>query len=251
MMRKTKDVLKAVEMIVMNDGKTWKWSYRLNILILLSTILKEAGWPVERLKSLRKAIDLKLLWEDPDKARLLSDVEVRRLLMEPVQRWAVVNALMLPVGMRFADSARIRAMDAATSSTGLLTLRIRQAKNIRSRKHQRWLQMQVPPTLLRHIMDRLKQARPEHPLVTVTYNQYLQYLKRTLSPSVSTYSLRLTSLNAMAAKVRTIEELQRVTFHRSAEQLRWYLNQPLRDDANLQIQTSQWCSDIPGPFSLQ
>lgn len=233
----------AVESIVL-AAKEWKWSYRMNILINLEVMLRKAGWDVSKLKPLRKKIELKLLYEDPKKARTLSPLEVRRLVYEPEARFAIVNGLMLPFGMRFQDACRIRVMDVEQVKGTTLTVRIRQAKNIRRRSHQKWHVMSVPRPLMWALLSRLKEASQASPLVTVTYAQFLAYLKKTLDKSVSTYSIRLTALNAMAERVRSIEELQRVSLHRNADQLRWYLNKPLKDDADLQAMATRWTASM-------
>eukprot|EP00760_Papus_ankaliazontas_P013082 PhM_4_TR15644/c2_g1_i2/m.6800 len=213
----------------------------MNILIALETALARVGWrKTAELKDLRKNIERHLLWEDPKKARELTDDEILTLMSETEPEFAVVNSLLIPFGMRFADAARVRICDVESVQGNVCTLRIRQAKNILKRAHQRWHSMVIPSQLLGHLKQRLRSGDPRCPLITVGYRQYQRYLKRTISRTVSTYSIRITALNRMAQRVATVEELQKVTLHRNADQLRRYLNRPLKDETDLQTRVTAW-----------
>eukprot|EP00760_Papus_ankaliazontas_P011229 PhM_4_TR14691/c3_g5_i6/m.68273 len=84
----------------------------MNILIALETALARVGWrKTAELKDLRKNIERHLLWEDPKKARELTDDEILTLMSETEPEFAVVNSLLIPFGMRFADAARVRICD--------------------------------------------------------------------------------------------------------------------------------------------
>lgn len=219
-----------------------KWSYRLNVWIVLRTILLESGVKKEKWwKELETHINLRLLWEDPKKAPRLSSNQVQILVSETQLRYAVINALMLPSGMRFRDASRIRAMDVVRlTAKGLAMIRIRQTKTIRKRQHQRWLSLMIPHRLLPAFTERLSMSLPTEPLVQVSYGGYLKYIKRTLGQAFSTYSIRRTAFNEMAPRVRTIRKLQQVTLHRTAQQLRTYLDLPMPDEYENQMHATRW-----------
>jgi integrase len=168
------------------------------------------------------------------------------MLEESSESYAVANALMLPSGMRFADAARIRVCDIVSLSNGVATVRIRRTKTIRRRRHQRWLSLAIPKSLLPAIRRRLREAAPTSPVISIGYSAYLRYLKKNLGPMAATYSLRRTVLNIMAERVQNIEQLQEVTFHRTKEQLRWYLDKPLPDELSTQVHATSWHLDMFG-----
>jgi integrase len=233
--RATKDV---VEEIVCMAGS--KWSYRLNVWIVIRGILLDSGQRKEGWwKNLEQRIHHQLLWEDPKKAERLTPSQLSVLATEKNQRFAVANALILPSGMRFADAAKIRNLDIQIRGQAAM-IRIRQSKTIRQRRHQRWLSLLIPRTLLKAVCSRLQKGRPEDFLIQVQYPEYLQYLKRTLGSQYTTYSVRRSVLNLMAQRVRSIEELQKTTLHRTTDQLRWYLDEPLPDEADAQIHATSW-----------
>eukprot|EP00760_Papus_ankaliazontas_P024551 PhM_4_TR2388/c2_g1_i3/m.10372 len=149
---------------------------------------------------------------------------------------------MLPSGSRFADAARIRGSDVASlSADGVMTLRVHQAKNIRKRSHQRWLQLRVPRFLCPHLRLRLSQCHPDQPLVQMTYRAFLLFLKKFLNnKSVTTYSVRRTVFEMLRRRVATIEDMMKVTLHRNADQLRWYLEAPLMDESKVQLHATSW-----------
>lgn len=229
----------VVEDLVLSAGS--KWSYRFNVWIILRTILVENGYPRRPWwKKLENRIQLMLLWEDPKQAPILTSGQLKALAREEDPNFALVNALILPSGMRFADAARIRSRDVIFFREGLACIRIRQTKTIRKRKDQRWLCLQIPAPLQKVFKKTRKECQPSEPLVKVTYSRYLHYLKRKLGPSVATYSLRRTVINLMASRVQTIGQLQQVTLHRTEEQLRWYLEAPLPDELKIQAHATAW-----------
>eukprot|EP00760_Papus_ankaliazontas_P024558 PhM_4_TR2388/c3_g3_i1/m.10355 len=160
---------------------------------------------------------------------------------------------MLPSGSRFADAARIRGSDVASlSADGVMTLRVHQAKNIRKRSHQRWLQLRVPRFLCPHLRLRLSQCHPDQPLVQMTYRAFLSFLKKFLNnKSVTTYSVRRTVFEMLRRRVATIEDMMKVTLHRNADQLRWYLEAPLMDEVTAMIKNVSLSTRpfAPTPFS--
>jgi integrase len=242
---KVGSVQSIVEDMVLSAGK--KWSYRLNVWIMLRSILTEQGCKREKWwKKLEERIHESLLWEDPKKAPRLSMMQLHTLLGESSESYAVANALILPSGMRFADAARIRVCDIVSLKKGVATVRVRRTKTIRRRRHQRWLSLAIPLSLLPALRRRIKEATPTAPLVAISYSSYLRYLKRKLGPMVATYSLRRTVLNIMAERVQNIEQLQEVTFHRTKEQLRWYLDKPLPDELSTQVHATSWHLDMFG-----
>eukprot|EP00760_Papus_ankaliazontas_P003962 PhM_4_TR11668/c1_g3_i6/m.63995 len=106
-------------------------------------------------------------------------------------------------------------------------MRIRQAKNIRRRNHQKWFEMVVPRPLLPILASRWLTAQPTEPLVQVSYRQFLRFPKSYLQdPSATTYSIRRTVFEQLRRRVHSIDEMTKVTLHRDPDQLRWYLDAP-------------------------
>jgi integrase len=218
-----------------------KWSYRFNVWIMLASVMAEAGVPKAAWwKKLENFLNERMLWEDPKQAPLISSTRLRVLLEEAEPRFAVANSLLLPSGMRFADACRLRARDVTWLGTQSLSIRVRQTKTIRSRRHQRWLVITIPRSLAMPLHQRLQDLEPTDEIISVSYRSYLGYLKRKLGADVSTYSIRRTVLNIMAQKVKRLEELQLVTMHRTSEQLRWYLDAPLQDESRDQLRLTAW-----------
>eukprot|EP00760_Papus_ankaliazontas_P021655 PhM_4_TR18715/c1_g4_i2/m.62389 len=225
-----------------------KWSYRKTVLIHLLSALRRfhhlnlAKHP--DVKAALKRIDLLLVREAADKAPLLTDSQLDALVHCPVREFAVPLALMLPAGARFADVQKIRAGDVcAIESSGRVTLRIFQAKNIRRRKNQRWYVMMVPRPLLPHLYHQWLTVPQQSPLVQVTYSAFMRFLKRYLrNQSVSTYSIRRSVFERLRRRVRNIEDMTKVTMHRDPDQLRWYLEAPLPDEAAIQTYATAWHS---------
>lgn len=217
-----------------------------NWLIDLSTALKAMGYPPcpAAVKRMHKKFELLLLRETPRKAKLLTDKQLQILLRVKDPRHAVTLALMLPSGSRFGDVARILPSDFRTinSRTGVATLRIFQAKNIRKRLHQRWLTQRIPSTLLPYLMKRMDEAKNKNePLISTTYAEFLHFLKTTLKdPEVATYSVRRTVFDKLRQQVKTIEEMVLVTMHFRKEMLRWYLEAPLPDESEVQLKATSW-----------
>jgi integrase len=227
--------------IVLNVGR--KWSYRFQVWILLRTVMTESGiLEAKWWKKLETFLNQRMLWEDPTQAPLVSPSCLRVLLNETDPRFAVANSLLLPSGMRFADACRLRACDVAWLDDQSVSIRVRQTKTIRSRRHQRWLVLRIPRPLSVALHRRLSVLafNPMREVITVGYREYLAYLKRKLGANVTTYSIRRTVINIMARKVKKLEDLQLVTMHRTANQLRWYLDAPLQDESRVQKKLSSW-----------
>lgn len=232
----------AVWKTVVVDGR--KWSTRLNYLIDLQTSLNRRGElvPVLRvaLKSVKKVIEEMLLREVPNKASMLTPAQLGLLAHETDPRFAVTLSLMLPAGARFADVARLRRSDVVDFVDSVLCLRVAQAKNIRSRKHQRFLSLSIPRSLSPFLLARILVAAPSEALVQVSYAEMMRYLKAKLGSGVTTYSIRRSVFDQIRRRVRTIEEMAQVTLHRSTDQLRWYLEAPLPDEIATQVSASSW-----------
>lgn len=220
-------------------------STRKNVLINLLTVLRRRGIVLGQSQSIcfvNKAINLELLREEPKKAVQLCHSELQELMRCPDPLYSVPLALMLPTGARFADVSRILASDVKTlTGEGELTLRIYQTKSIRQRLHQRWLSMMIPRTLLPSLVLRCSVCPPNEPLVQVTYQSFMRYLKRFLAnDQVSTYSIRRGVFEQLRQRLDSIEEMQAVTLHFHGEQLRWYLEAPTQKERRTQIYASGW-----------
>jgi integrase len=225
-----------------------KWSYRKSLLIHLLTALRHRGLELYRHPIIRRALatmDQHLLREVPQKAPLLTAAQLNRLMRCPVPEYAVPLALMLPAGARFADACRIQAGDIASiDPSGKMTYRVFQAKNIRQRRHQKWFVMTIPKPLLPALQLRWWAAPPSARLVTVTYRMFLRFLKIYIGDEkVSTYSIRRTVFEMLRRRVKNIEQMTVVTMHRNQDQLRWYLEAPLPDEANIQAFATAWHSE--------
>ena len=192
----------------------------------------------QRLKRLQKTIEVLL-------APQLTLNQIARLMNEVRDpRMAVVLALMLPSGSRFADVARMVPSDFVRWNplTGLADIRVHQQKNIRKRLHQRWVSQNVPLALAKYLTMRLALGRSSNvPLVEVGYWEFLDFLKKFLGDrSVSTYSVRRTVFEMMRRRCRTIEDMMKATLHFNADMLRWYLELPMEDDRRIQVHATSW-----------
>ncbi len=166
-------------------GLPWKNSTKAGYLVDVCDMLERLQIPVTSLrifKQLRKAIDLALLREVPNKARLLTDCEAQKLLHVQDEEFAVVLALMLPSGARFADVARIQRRDVRQiDANGYMRLRVFRTKTIRRRVHQRWLTLVVPETLLPKLIEALEERGRSDIVVViggVIPNKDYSYLKK-------------------------------------------------------------------------
>lgn len=237
------DVTKAMVMFV-GSLTQYKWSSRKNILIHLLSAARRKGFALASspvIKDYIKEIELALLREVPKKAELLSDDQMNRLLRCGDYRLAVPLALMLPAGMRFADAEKIRRADVASLKGSQLTFKVMQAKNIRMRQHQTWYSMTIPHALLPYLELRLKEASPTCHLLTITYSEFMYLLRAYLGdPRITTYSIRRTVFDRLRGLVNTIGELQQVTLHRNAAQLRMYLEGPLPDELTNRVRLTSW-----------
>lgn len=224
-----------------------KYSTQLSRLIRLMSALPRAGVklpPVAELRRLRKSLEVLLLRESPKKAEKASGAQISSLIRaaERQEVFAVPLALMIPAGARFQDVARIRAEDVEElNREGVLTYRVFQAKNVRRRQHQRWLSMHLPPRLAPALARRILTCPAGRNLVEVSYQRFLRWMKQAPGcRTLSTYSIRRFVLNTMALGVSTLSELQAITLHRNAEQLRWYLDAPLADEVKAQLSATSW-----------
>lgn len=224
-----------------------KWSTRLNYLIHLSTRVGQEAAPTSKalkaaIKAAKRKIDLEMCWEEAKKAPLLSNQQIRQLSRESDPKMAVLFALMLPAGSRFADVQRLRPMDvvAFDVQTGTLVLKVKQAKNIRARRHQRFQCLRIPVPLRLPLRTRLSACPPGQTIIEVSYRHLMRYLKAKFGPQVTSYSIRRTVLNLMRGCVSTIEEMATATLHRNTDQLRMYLDAPLPDEARTQIAATSW-----------
>lgn len=221
-----------------------KWSTRRSRLVDLQCALTRKGLWSPSVKSacrrISKVIDLALLREVPAKALILQRPQLEQLCSVSDPMFAVPLALMLPTGARYADVERIQKEDITAIEANRWTLRVYQAKNIRSRKHQRYLTMVIPQSLHPILLDRYLSARFGDPLVQTTYRQFLAFVKRLLGKQYSTYSIRRGVFEQLRTRVNNIDEFTKVTFHRSQEQLRWYLEAPLPDETRIQVAASSW-----------
>eukprot|EP00760_Papus_ankaliazontas_P010392 PhM_4_TR14266/c0_g1_i3/m.59648 len=190
-----------------------------------------------QISRLFRVLEEALLWEEPKKAPLLSSAQLSRLLQE--KEPSSDTGVGPTVGARFADVARIRAVDVSLKQ-GTLAIRVRQQKNIRKRVHQRWLTLAIPDSLVPHLGQRLRACRPHDPIVTQTYRQFLAYLKTRLGPTYTTYSIRRTIFEILRQRLGSIEEIQKVTLHANKEQLRWHLERPTRDEMSAQLTATSW-----------
>jgi hypothetical protein len=224
-----------------------KKSYLQNILINLEVMATRRGLNLRSfqvIKNLEKSLNLLLLRERPEKAKMISLPEVQLLLKNVTEETGVALALMLPTGARFQDIQRIQKEDIITMPTKtkpVLSMRIYQTKTIRKRLHQRWLTMTIPRQLVKYLEQRLESVLMGEKIVTISYRKFMNWIKNTTgNPQLSTYSLRLRTLEELRRRATSIEEIQMVSFHRNPDQLRWYLEAPLPDEMRTQMRLTSW-----------
>jgi integrase len=225
-------------------NRDWKWSTKMTKFVELAGMLAARGIASSglkyALKRAKKRIQLGMLDEEARKAPMCGLGELSVLGTVTAQTYAVPLSLMLPTGLRFQDVANLKRRDVVQVEGNVVTLRVRKAKNIRTRKAQRFLTITIPSSLLQPLLARLEAAPADAPLVTVSYRQMLAFLKRTLGTHISTYSIRRGVFEQMRRRVSTIEEMRQVTLHADEQMLRWYLEAPLKDEADLQARVSAW-----------
>eukprot|EP00759_Apiculatamorpha_spiralis_P020687 PhF_6_TR26009/c0_g1_i1/m.36654 len=126
---------------------------------------------VWRLKELLRTLKQAMLHEVPKKAPILVDKEIKKLLRVRSESFVVPLAFMLPVGLRFQDATRIKKKD-VTILGNTMTIRVREAKNIRERGKQRWLSVRIPDSYVPVVLKRWKECREGDALVNVTYGSF-------------------------------------------------------------------------------
>jgi len=216
-----------------------------NWAIDIVTCLKDLEVPLNlrKTKRLFNNLELAMLREPVNKAKILSQAQIHHLLTCRHPQHAVTLALMLPSGSRFSDVSRMIPSDfVSIGPEGLAQIRIFQAKNIRKRLKQKWLSIQIPIALLPFLSHRIAQAAATNePLVTSTYNEFLSWLKKFLKdPQATTYSIRRSVFEQIRKRVNTIEEFMMISLHLNKDSLRWYLEAPLPDEMNVQKHGSSW-----------
>jgi hypothetical protein len=197
--------------------------------------------PRIEVRAIQKAIDGKLLYEEPRKAVPLSHEEAKKLLTCQDPSLALPLSLMLPSGARYADVAKIRKTDLRLCKKATVVWRVRELKNVKVRRHQCFLTLRVPTLLWPILINRWKKANDTERIIQTGYKTLLTSLRRFLgNDKLTTYSIRRYVLNAMAKRSRTIDELAEVTRHRSLQQLRWYLDDPLPNEQALHAHLTGW-----------
>lgn len=220
-----------------------KESTRLGILIKILTEAHQQGFTVcnsPQLKEYKKTLELRLVREIPKKAPILTADQLRQLCKTQDFAMQVPLALILPTGARFADAARIRRADIVRLQRPCLTYRVFQTKTIRSRKHQRWATIVIPSLLWDPLIKAIASTPPSEPLITTSYDRFLRFLKTEFGPATVTYSLRRGVFEQMRLRATCLEDITAITFHRSTDQLRWYLEAPLPDEERRQKLMTAW-----------
>lgn len=101
--------------------------------------------------------------------------------------------------------------------------------------------MQIPTALASALRSRLETCPRDQALVSLSYQFFLRWLKNFLGDdAVSTYSIRRGVFDQLRLRCNTIEEIQKVTLHFHADQLRWYLEAPLADELAIQTHATAW-----------
>jgi hypothetical protein len=240
---KWSSLISHCESLTKKNDAPIKESYRLSIFLKLITEARRRGFQSEskvpQLKDYQKALELRLLRE-PKKAPILTRQQLLDLATTTHKEMQIPLALILPTGARFADAARILAKDILGSQRPSVSIRIFRTKTIRSRRHQRYLSLTIPQPLWQPLQRQLAKCPRNDPLIQVSYDQFLRFLKQTCGPLTTTYSLRRGVFEQMRLQVSSLEEMTAVTFHRSTEQLRWYLESQLPDEQNTQLRVTAW-----------